>query len=236
MASDKKHIFLASSAELRTDRDAFRLFVGDLNKRWHERGIFLEVTVWEDFDDAMSPTRKQDDYNAALRESDLFVMLYWTKVGLYTREEFETAHAQFKATGKPLVYTYCKDVAIPPSAMSRDSMSSLFDFKERLEALAHFPTRYDSAAALTGHFRGQLEDLAAKGFFGEAGKGELPAGPGTQVVGPGGVIVNGDNHGSIVTGSMNTGGGAFFGGPVSGQQVVGRDQINFNTRSNRDDR
>lgn len=228
MASDTKRIFLASSAELRTDRDAFRLFVGDLNKRWHERGIFLDVPVWEDFDDAMSPTRKQDDYNAALRESDLFVMLYWTKVGKYTREEFEAAHAQFKATGRPLVYTYCKDVAIPPSAMSRDSVNSLFDFKERLAALEHFPTSFDSVAALTRHFGEQLEKLAAKGFFGEAGEGELPAGPGPQIVGPGGVIVNGDNHGTIHTGPrIDTSGGSYVGGnvTVTNGSFVGRDLL-----------
>ena len=151
MAANGKHwIFLASSAELRADRDAFRLFVGDLNKRWHDRGVFLEVTVWEDFDDAMSPTRKQDDYNEALRESDLFVMLCWTKVGKYTNEEFEAAHTQFKATGRPLIYTYCKNVAIPTSALNKRDTLSLLDFQERLDTLEHFPTHFDSVAALTG--------------------------------------------------------------------------------------
>lgn len=225
--SEKRRIFLASSAELRADRDAFRLFVGDLNKRWHDRGVFLEVTVWEDFDDAMSPTRKQDDYNEALRESDLFVMLYWTKVGKYTNEEFEAAHTQFKATGRPLIYTYCKNVAIPTGALNKRDTLSLLDFKERLDTLEHFPTHFDSVAALTGHFSEQLEKQAAKGFFGEAAKGGLPAGPGAQVVGPGGVIVNGDNHGSINTGTVNTGGGGYFGGAVNAQQVVGGNQFNL---------
>ena len=73
----------------------------------------------------------------------------------------------------------------------------------------------------------QLEKQAAKGFFGEAAKGGLPAGPGAQVVGPGGVIVNGDNHGSINTGTVNTGGGGYFGGAVNAQQVVGGNQFNL---------
>jgi hypothetical protein len=245
MASDKRRIFLASSEELRTDRDAFRLFVGDLNKRWHDRGLFLEVTVWEDFDDAMSPTRKQDDYNEALRQCDLFVMLYWTKVGKYTGEEFEAAHTQFKATERPLIYTYGKSAPIPTGAVNRRDMNSLLDFKDRLEALAHFPTPYDSVAALTGHFRGQLEDLVAKGFFGEKAKGGLGAGAPAvsvsihgggaaavgdhaQAVGQGGVILNGDNHGSVHTGQrIDTGGGASISGNVTitNGSFVGRDQL-----------
>lgn len=245
MASDTKRIFLASSAELRTDRDAFRLFVGDLNKRWHERGIFLDVPVWEDFDDAMSPTRKQDDYNAALRECDLFVMLYWTKVGKYTREEFEAAQAQFKATGRPLVYTYCKDVAIPTSAVNRRDMNSLLDFKERLEALEHFPTSYDSVAALTRHFGEQLEKLALEGFFGTIpgpetaaslaagapsntatlhGSGAIAQGAGAQAVGASGVLIGGNNSGSINTGTIHTGGAMFLGPVNAGRDVVGGNQ------------
>lgn len=246
MGSDKRRIFLASSAELRTDRDAFRLFVGDLNKRWHERGIFLEVTVWEDFDDAMSPTRKQDDYNAALRECDLFVMLYWTKVGKYTREEFEAAHAQFKATRRPLVYTYCKDVAIPTSAVNRRDMNSLLDFKERLEALEHFPTSYDSVATLTRHFGEQLEKLALAGAFGTGltpesggslsaaaptntatlhGNGAIAQGANAQAVGAGGILIGGNNNGVVNAGTIQIGGGAFFGGPVAARNIVGRDHI-----------
>ena len=80
---------------------------------WVDKNVFLELIIWEDFLDALSPTRKQDDYNKAICECDLFVMLFATKVGKYTEEEFETAFQQFKATSKPLIFTYFKDT--PPS-------------------------------------------------------------------------------------------------------------------------
>ena len=54
--------------------------------------------LWEDFLDAVSQTRLQDEYNQAIRECDVFVMLFHTKVGQNTKEEFETAFGQFKAT------------------------------------------------------------------------------------------------------------------------------------------
>jgi tetratricopeptide (TPR) repeat protein len=41
----------------------------------------------------------------------------------------------------------------------REHTDSRFDFQERLEEIGHFPTPYEHADALTGHFTTQLEDL-----------------------------------------------------------------------------
>ena len=64
------------------------IFINRKNKDWAVKGVFLELLVWEDFLDAVSKTRLQDEYNKEIRQCDLFVMLYWTKVGQYTEEEF----------------------------------------------------------------------------------------------------------------------------------------------------
>ena len=80
-----KKVFLASSAELKEDREQFEIFINRKNKDWNAKGVFLDLVVWEDFLDAMSQTRLQDEYNKAIRECELFVMLFWTKVGPYTR-------------------------------------------------------------------------------------------------------------------------------------------------------
>ena len=76
-----KKIFLASSAELKADRDAFELYVGRRNKDWKDTGVFLEVVRWEEFLDAMSKTRKQDEYNEAIRGCDVFVILLFDEGG-----------------------------------------------------------------------------------------------------------------------------------------------------------
>jgi hypothetical protein len=103
-----RKIFLASSSELKDDRQAFQDFINHRNNNWIEKGIFLKVVAWEDFFDAMSRTRLQDQYNREIRDCDLFVMLFWTKVGPYTNEEFETAFGQFKETERPFVFTSFK--------------------------------------------------------------------------------------------------------------------------------
>ena len=51
---------------------------------------------WENFLDAMSETRLQNEYNKAVRDCDVFVSLFFTKTGKFTEEEFDVAHQQFK--------------------------------------------------------------------------------------------------------------------------------------------
>jgi len=79
-------IFLASSSELLEDRRAFEIFLNRRNKILVKEGIFLELVIWEDFLDAMSVTRLQDEYNKALEKSEIFIMLFYTKVGKYTHD------------------------------------------------------------------------------------------------------------------------------------------------------
>ena len=65
----KKKIFLASSSELKEDRQQFEIFIDRKNKEWVDKGIFLELIIWEDFLDALSKTRLQDEYNQAIRDA-----------------------------------------------------------------------------------------------------------------------------------------------------------------------
>lgn len=216
-----KKIFLASSSELKDDRDEFEIFINRKNKEWKGRGVFLELVIWEDFLNAVSTTRSQDEYDKAIRQCDIFVMLFHTKVGKYTEEEFDTALAQFRATNKPLIFTYFKDVQPSTASANQDDLMSLWAFQKKLKAVGHFQTAYQNADALKLHFNQQLERLAASGFIefkqngsdspgGDghpatvSGSGAIAQGPGATAVGAGGVYVGGQNTGSINTGTQIT--------------------------------
>jgi len=54
------NIFLASSCELKDDREQFEIFLNRRNKDWVEKGTFLKLVKWEDFIDALSKNRLQD--------------------------------------------------------------------------------------------------------------------------------------------------------------------------------
>jgi hypothetical protein len=121
-------IFLASSAELREDRDAFDLHFRQQNDRLRKKGVYLEIRRWEKFLDAMSDTRLQDEYNKAIRECDVFVSLFFTKTGKFTEEEFDVAHRQFKASNRPHIYTFFKNADIKSGSIRKEEITSLLRF------------------------------------------------------------------------------------------------------------
>jgi hypothetical protein len=163
----KTKIFLASSSELKEDRKEFEILIYRKTKHWVDRGVFLELVGWEDFLDALSKTRLQDEYNRAISDCDIFVMLFYTKVGKYTAEEFETAFGRFKVSNKPMVYTYFKDSQINTAAAAaiQDDLRTLWAFQKKLKNLGHFQTVYQNVDRLTSHFHEQLDKLAEKGII-----------------------------------------------------------------------
>jgi hypothetical protein len=152
-------VFLASSSELREDRDAFDLYFRQQNDVLRKRGHYLEIVRWENFLDAMSETRLQDEYNKEIQACDIFVALFFTKTGIYAEEEFDVAHKRFLETGKPRVYTYFKNAEIRTGSADKKGLKSLWAFQEKLEQLGHFSTGYDNVEHLKRHFGDQLEKM-----------------------------------------------------------------------------
>ncbi len=149
-------IFIASSSELKEDRDQFRLFISQENDRLHKKGIYLELVQWEHFLDAISDTRMQSEYNEAIKSCDIVVCLFFTKVGKYTAEEFDTAYQVFKDQGKPKIWTYFKNAQINTGSIT-DEINTLLAFKKKIGELGHFYTEYTNIDNLINRYRSQLD-------------------------------------------------------------------------------
>ena len=133
------HIFLASSiTELQKERTELSSYFRLLNDRFIEKGIYFRLHMCEDISDAISMTRKQDEYNEIIRSSDYFYVVFWKKVGDYTKEEFETALDKFRKSGAPKIVTFFKEVEgdVPEEVMS------FLDYLDR--ELQHFYTKFQS--------------------------------------------------------------------------------------------
>lgn len=243
-----KKVFLASSAELVEDRRSFAAMISRKNDEWVDKGVYVKLAAWENFLDAMAPGGLQQAYNQAIRDCELFVMLFWTKVGKYTEEEFDTAVGQFQANSKPFVFTYYKDAPPPPGASPDPSLAA---FQAKLKALKHYQTCYTNTEGLLHHFSGQLDKLVAAGFIEFKpdpadwplpavpqftgtldGSGAIAQGNGVTAVGAGGVFVGGANSGTINTGTLDqSGGGTIVTGNVNtgGGAFVGRDRVTTTT-------
>ncbi len=157
-------MFLASSEELREDRDAFDLYFRQQNDRSRQQGVYLEIVRWENFLDAMSDTRLQDEYNREVRSCDIFVSLFMTKAGTFTEEEFDVAHQAFQEKGKPRVYTFFKHCSVSTSKANRHDLESLWKFQDKLEDLGHILTEYSNTEDLKLRFRDQLDKLLDQGL------------------------------------------------------------------------
>ncbi|HBH73318.1 MAG TPA: hypothetical protein DDY43_07685, partial [Synechococcales bacterium UBA10510] len=156
-------IFLASSSELKEDRNGFELHFRQVNDRLLKKGIYLQILRWENFLDAMSETRLQDEYNEEVRNCDIFLSLFKTKTGKYTEEEFDAAHRAFKDSGKPLIYTYFMKNIIPTDKRLREDLISLWNFQDKLSGLGHYHTHYASIEDLKLQFQQQLDKLIEEG-------------------------------------------------------------------------
>ena len=153
-------LFLASSSELKQDRDAVQIWAARENNKLFKRGVRLQVNLWEDFLDAVAPTGLQDRYNARVRQSDIVLCLFATKAGKYTEEEFDAALTSMQETGKPrYIFTYFKDVQVSVGDREAfENLQSLHAFKEKLRKLEHYPTDYKN----TDHLRYQLTNQLDK--------------------------------------------------------------------------
>lgn len=133
-------IFLASSiVEFANERMAIENFIRNISDKFEENyDVKIQPLLCENFDDAYSITRKQEEYNDKIRDSELCFFIFFTKAGEYTREEFEVARKKFEETGKPKIYTYFKVIK------DGEAEQSLTDFMNELDKVfGHYYGTFD---------------------------------------------------------------------------------------------
>ena len=145
-------IFLASSEELKEDREKFGNFVRRIDKKiFMKQGIHLDLTEWEDEDSAYRGGRKQDEYNKLVRESDMFLALFYTKGGNFTIEEFDVAMDEYAKKKSPVIYVFFRDLP-----KEEEWSTELKAFTQRLGDIGLFWTSYSNQDSLRLNFLYQL--------------------------------------------------------------------------------
>ncbi len=150
-------IFIASSIELKEERKLIEDYIDRENKILNKKNVFLETVIWEDFDDSVSATRKQDDYNRAILESDIVLSIFFTKAGNFTVEEFQMAYQNYLKHRKPIIYTYFKKGQVDIDQVTLEGLKTKEAFLEFLEGIGHFPTYFTSSENLIIKFGRQLD-------------------------------------------------------------------------------
>ena len=104
-------IFLASSEELKQERLEIADLVENLNMRLEPLELRIQLVKWEYLDSSMGSVHKQEEYNEALKECELCIVMYWRRFGDYTTIELDTAYQGLCAGNNPRkLYVYFKDM------------------------------------------------------------------------------------------------------------------------------
>ncbi len=145
-------IFLASSAELKEDRDQFEIAIRRKNNIWQaENKPYLDLRIWETASEIMSQTRSQDEYNKIIKTVDIFVLLLWKIAGKYSQEEFQVANVLFQQTGRPKIIVYQKN--------SNDVTPDMILFLDKFRKVGqeYFYGQYNQFIDLKNSFDNELD-------------------------------------------------------------------------------
>lgn len=120
--------FLASSSELKDDREKFAAFISRLNSHYEPHGYHFILDIWEFLNPVYNNRRKQDEYNDRIRNSDVFLALFHTKAGTYTLEELKIAREESEKRSLPM-FIYFKDLNFWQKLLKKDeSLKEVKDY------------------------------------------------------------------------------------------------------------
>ena len=152
------NLFLASSNELKSEREKIEQALSRKNKSLRKKGFSVELLIWEDGKHIGSSLRSQDNYNLEIEQCNLFAMLFYSKVGKYSSEEFEKAKSLFDKTAIPRMCIFQKDKDLPKN-LNKADWDSRYEFIERLNNLEHFPTLFDNSDKLINEIEDAIDKL-----------------------------------------------------------------------------
>ena len=149
-------VFLASSDELKNDRNSFHSLVASLDEIFEPRGYRIRCRRWEDFSAFCTGSRTQDDFNRIVRASDICICMFHRKAGEYTIEEFNQALDEYvKSQSHPKTFVYIR--ALIEGEMEDEALKR---FKEDLfDRVGHYWCNYATDDAMKLHFVMQLERI-----------------------------------------------------------------------------
>ena len=122
-------IFIASSGQLQAERDEAIKAITEVNKNF--KHLFLEPVLFElDTASGNNPgmERIQDSINPLLDESQIVVVLFYSRVGEFTREEFNRAKDAEKK-----IFLYLKSGFQATSVDSSNKFTEVLKLKEDIE-------------------------------------------------------------------------------------------------------
>lgn len=157
-------LFLASSNELATERKKIEQSINRKNKILRKQGLLIELMLWEDQKHIGKSLRSQNNYNIEIQECDFFSMIFYSKVGKYSLEEFKLASSLFNTKGAPRISIFQKDKNLPKNLNKLDA-DSRYNFLEMLRQNEHFPILFKNTDNLVNELEKIIDKLLLDDAF-----------------------------------------------------------------------
>ncbi|MCP5103848.1 MAG: tetratricopeptide repeat protein, partial [bacterium] len=154
------NIFVASSSELKEEREEFNRELTSINKS--QTHLNLELIRWETDMESGSvlENRIQDKINPLLETSNIVFVLVYSKIGKYTLEEYNLAMEKNKK-----VFLYFKKGFSPVSVAESKTQQEVLEFKERIDKEENTLYReYETIDQFKHALREDLDIHLARGF------------------------------------------------------------------------
>ena len=124
----KIHIFLGSSLdELHLDSETMGNYVRKLNDIYMDRDIWIQLDRGDEL----------EEYNEEIRQSDIFLVLFYNQAGQDTIDQFHEALRRFQNAGAPAILTFFRQ------GEGYDPKQSVLEFMDELDKqLGHYFKKY----------------------------------------------------------------------------------------------
>ena len=121
-------IFLASSGDLSAERKEFDSILNSINKIY--QNLSPEPVKWETDIPSGSYNKKrvQDELHPLLNESDIVILVFYSKLGKFTLEEYELAKREVKK-----IFVYFKTGFSPGNKEEIKNYFKVIEFKTKIE-------------------------------------------------------------------------------------------------------
>jgi DNA replication protein DnaC len=155
----KYKVFLASSDELAPERKEIALMISRQNNAWVEKDVYLELVVWEDLLQSFRGERIQDYFNRNMLDCDIVIVLFFKKVGRFTKEEFKLAYENLKKGKKPhFLFVYFKSEKIDIAEVTKEILE-IGRLKKEIQQYQQLYGTFKSGEDLILKLQRQLEQV-----------------------------------------------------------------------------
>ncbi len=160
-------VFIASSGELIEERRESVLILAELNKLFPH--LYLEPILFEfDTESGNNPGNKrlQDKINPLLDQSDIVVVLFYSRIGLFTKEEFDRA-----IDAEKKIFLYIKEGFISDDPEKLQKYLELITMKKSIEEASEIRyQKFDTLINYNGLLYKDLHKYLDRKFMPELGE------------------------------------------------------------------